>query len=118
MEAEKNEPFLSQISEWLGGLSSLNELNERLADVANALHDHDTTGMTEPYDAITKRLNSALTDAVKNAPENSNILVVSHALDMKTLFKMYSPQKKEEVDKIGHAAVFKLRYNNGKFGFE
>lgn len=118
MEAEENKPFLNQISEWLGGLSSLGELNDRLADVANALHDHDTTSMTEPYDAITERLNSALTDAVKNVPENGNILVVSHALDIKTLFKMYSPKKMEEVDKIGHATVFKLMYENGEFHFE
>ena len=118
MEAEENKPFLNQISEWLGGLSSLNELNDRLADVANALHDHDTTGTTEPYEAITQRLNSALIDAAKNAPENSNILVVSHALDIKTLFKMYSPKKMEEVDKIGHATVFKLHYTNNEFHFE
>ena len=57
MEAEDNTTFVNNISKWLG-ISSFGELNRRLPDVATAIHDHDTTGMTESFSNIANHLKS------------------------------------------------------------
>ena len=45
MESENNVVFIKNVADWLGGITSFAELNERLPDVANAIYEHDTTGM-------------------------------------------------------------------------
>ena len=44
MEAENNAVFIKKVADWLGG-ASFAELNKRLPDVADAIYEHDTTGM-------------------------------------------------------------------------
>ena len=56
MESENNVVFIKNVADWLGGITSFAELNERLPDVANAIYEHDTTGMAEPFYAIESRL--------------------------------------------------------------
>ena len=65
MEAENNAVFVKNVSDWLGGITSFAELNERLSDVAAAIYEHDTTGMAEPFQTIESRLKSVFADAVQ-----------------------------------------------------
>lgn len=120
MEAEQNSTFTKEVSSWLGDISSFSDLNLRLPEVAEAIYDHDTTGMAETFNQITKRLNDFVVAIAnsKSASKERNILLVTHAFTIKTLFHMYSPDKLQEVEKIGNASVFRLRYADNKFGFE
>ena len=65
------------------------ELNERLPDVANAIYEHDTTGMAEPFYAIESRLKNVFVDAVQKdrIQENANILIVTHSFGENLLYK-------------------------------
>ena len=64
MEAENNAVFIKNVADWLGG-ASFAELNERLPDVADAIYEHDTTGMAEPFQTIEERLKAAFVDIVQ-----------------------------------------------------
>ncbi len=88
MDAEHNSIFIEAVSNWLGGVTSFAELNKRLPDVAMAIYEHDTTGMAEPFADISNRLTNALVDIAHNKSlnSNSNILVITHAFAIKTLF--------------------------------
>ncbi|RAZ94382.1 hypothetical protein DK853_35455, partial [Klebsiella oxytoca] len=82
------------VSDWLGGITSFAELNERISDVAAAIYEHDTTGMAEPFQTIESRLKSVFADAVqKNGmQENTDILIVTHAFAIKTIFHLFAPE--------------------------
>ncbi|MDE7331323.1 MAG: histidine phosphatase family protein [Lachnospiraceae bacterium] len=102
MEAENNSVFIKNVADWLGG-ASFEELNERLPDVAEAIYEHDTTGMAELFQAIEERLKAAFVDMVQRhgMRENSNILVVTHAFAIKTIFHLFVP---EQLSKVGAEA--------------
>lgn len=116
MEAEHNSLFIQSVSDWLG-VSSFAELNKRLSDVAAAIYEHDTTGMAEPFAGISSRIRNVFTEiAQSNLPdENSNILIVTHAFVIKTLFYLFVPEKSSVIDKVENAAVLKLLYNGNEF---
>ena len=57
--------FIKNVSDWLGGIASFAELNQRLSDVADAIYEHDTTGMADPFQTIESRLKSVFADAVQ-----------------------------------------------------
>ena len=78
MEAEQNSIFIKRVSEWLGGIS-FSEMNKRLPEVATAIKQHDTTGMAETFEQISKRLKELLISVGSAYPDGSNILVVTHA---------------------------------------
>lgn len=120
MEAEHNSTFIQMVSDWLGGVTSFSELNKRLPDVAMAIHEHDTTGMAEPFTDISNRLKNVLIDIAhdKILNENSNILIVTHAFAMKTLFYLFAPEKLRTMDKLKNAAISKLLYDGKSFHFE
>ena len=61
MEAENNTVFIKNVADWLGG-ASFAELNERLPDVADAIYEHDTTGMAEPFQTIEERMKAVFMD--------------------------------------------------------
>lgn len=118
MEGENNSIFVQTVSKWLGGVSSFAELNERLADVASEIYNHDTTGMTEPFSDILKRLKSVFVDIVELYDDGDNILVVTHAFAIKTLFYLFSPEQLSAVYKVKNATILKLVYNQGNFLFQ
>ena len=109
MEAENNMVFINNVIDWMGG-ASFAELNERLPDVADVIYGHDTTGMAEPFRTIEERLKSAFTDMTRRhrVGENSNILVVTHAFAIKTLFHLFAPEQFSKVGKVKNAAVSRL----------
>ena len=94
MEAENNAVFIKKVADWLGG-ASFAELNKRLPDVADAIYEHDTTGMAEPFQTIEERLKAAFMDMAQRhgVRENSNILVVTHAFAIKTIFHLFVPEQ-------------------------
>ena len=118
MEAEKNKVFMECVSGWLGGAVSFSEMNRRLPEVAAAIHQHDTTGMTESFEQICERLKSFFLSAGTSYPDGSNILIVSHAFSMKTLVFMFDFEKITSVSKINNANYLKLQYDGQVFKME
>ena len=119
MEAENNAVFIKNVADWLGG-ASFAELNERLPDVADAIYDHDTTGMAEPFQKIEGRLKAAFVDIVQRhgMEENTNILVVTHAFVIKTIFHLFAPEQLSKVVKVKNVSVSRLIFENGIFSLE
>ncbi len=120
MEAENNAVFIRNVSDWLGGITSFAELNQRLPDVADTIYVHDTTGMAEPFQAIESRLKSVFADAVqKNGmQENTDILIVTHAFAIKTIFHLFAPEQLSGLGKVKNASVSRLVFENGIFSLE
>ena len=119
MEAENNAVFIKNVADWLGG-ASFAELNKRLPDVADAIYEHDTTGMAEPFQAIESRLKSVFVDIVQShgMEENTNILIVTHAFAIKTIFHLFAPEQLGKVGKVKNASVSQLIFENGIFSLE
>ena len=119
MEAENNAVFIKNVADWLGG-ASFAELNERLPDVADAICEHDTTGMAEPFQTIEERLKATFVDIVQRhgMEENINILIVTHAFAIKTIFHLFAPEQLGKVGKVKNASVSRLVFENGVFSLE
>ena len=119
MEAENNTVFIKNVADWLGG-ASFAELNERLPDVADVIRKHDTTGMAEPFQMIEERLRSAFMDMDQRhgVGENSNILVVTHAFAIKSIFHLFAPEQLSKMGKVKNAAVSRLVSDGGVFSLE
>ena len=119
MEAENNAVFIKNVADWLGG-ASFAELNECLPDVADAIYEHDTTGMAEPFQTIEERLKAAFVDIVQRhgMEENTNILIVTHAFAIKTIFHLFEPEQLGKVGKVKNASVSRLIFENGIFSLE
>lgn len=119
MEAENNAVFIKKVVDWLGG-ASFAELNKRLPDVADAIYEHDTTGMAEPFQTIEERLKAAFMDMAQRhgVRENSNILVVTHAFAIKTIFHLFAPEQLSKAGKVENAAVSRLISDGGVFSLE
>lgn len=120
MEAENNAVFIKNVSSWLGGITSFAELNQRLPDVADAIYEHDTTGMAEPFRAIESRLKSVFADAIQKdgVQESTDILVVTHAFAIKTIFHLFVPEQLSGLGKVKNASVSRLIFENGIFSLE
>ena len=118
MDAEHNTIFIKAVSDWLG-VSSFAELNKRLPDVAEAIYEHDTTGMAEPFSEIANRLKGVFKEMTQNelSGENVNILVVTHAFAIKTLIYLFAPEQLCAVEKVKNAAILRLIYDDGIFRF-
>lgn len=111
--------FIKNVADWLGG-ASFAELNERLPDVADAIYEHDTTGMVEPFQTIEERLKAAFVDIVqrRGMEENTNILIVTHAFAIKTIFHLFAPEQLSKVVKVKNASVSRLEFENGIFSLK
>lgn len=120
LEAEYNSVFTKRIAEWLGGLSSIEELNKRLPDVAAAIYQNDTTGMAEPFSDITSRLNSIFTEiSLKDYQQKDcNVLVVTHAFTMKTLLYLFAREQLSQMDKIDNGTVLRFTFNDKSVSVE
>ena len=119
MEAENNAVFIKKVADWLGG-ASFAELNKRLPDVADAIYEHDTTGMAETFQTIEERLKAAFMDMAQRhgVRENSNILVVTHAFAIKTIIHLFAPEQLSKAGKVENAAVSRLISDGGVFSLE
>lgn len=115
MEAEKNSVFIQNVSTWLGGLHSFPEMNKRLPEVAEAIRQHDTTGLAESFEQISKRLKSFLVDAASSLPDDSNVLIVTHAFSMKTLIYLFDLGKIDQFSQINNAGSIRLLFDGQIF---
>ena len=119
MEAENNAVFIKKVADWLGG-ASFAELNKRLPDVADAIYEHDTTGMAEPFQTIEERLKAAFVDTAQRhgMEKSSNILIVTHALAIKTIIHLFAPGQLGKVGKVKNTSVSRLISDGGVFSLE
>ena len=119
MDAEHNTILSQTVSEWLG-VSSFAEFNKRLPDIAEAIYEHDTTGMAESFAYISNRLKGVFEDMVKNGlhNESSNILVVTHAFAIKTLLYLFAPERLCAMERVKNIEVLRLIYDEGVFRFQ
>lgn len=121
MEAEDNTAFVNNIADWLGGISSFEELNKKLPDVATAIHEHDTTGMTESFSDIANRLKSIFMEISQNSYKKDsiyNVLIVTHAFVIKTLFYLFAPERLNMIGKIKNATISQLKFDGNNFSLE
>lgn len=120
MEAETNASLTKSVSGWLGGVSTFSEFNKRLPDVASAILEHDTTGMAEPFNQITNRLQAALIDIAKTKTqkERYNVLLVTHAFAIKTLFYLFNPECLCKFETVENSTVYQLIYDGNHFYFQ
>lgn len=118
MEAEKNKVFIDCVSVWLGGTTSFSEMNRRLPKVAAAIQQHDTTGMAESFEQISKRLKSLLLSVGSSYPDGSNILIVTNAFLIKTAIYLYDFGNIEKFSRISNTdsirLLFDLPHNHGQ----
>ena len=117
MEAEQNSSFIKSVSEWLGGIS-FSEMNKRLPEVATAIKQHDTTGMAETFEQISKRLKELLISVGSVYPDGSNILVVTHAFLMKTIIYLFDFENIARLSKVGNTDRIKLLFDGQNFQIE
>lgn len=115
MEAEKNKVFIECVSEWLGGTTSFPEMNRRLPEVAAAIQQHDTTGMTESFEQISKRLKALLLSVGSSYSDGSNILVVTHAFLIKTVIYLFAFENIEKISKVNNTDNIRLRFDGQTF---
>ena len=115
MEAEKNKVFMECVSGWLGGAVSFSEMNRRLPEVAAAIHQHDTTGMTESFEQICERLKSFFLSAGTSYPDGSNILIITHAFLIKTVIYLFNFENMEKISKINITESTRLLFDGKAF---
>lgn len=115
MEAEKNKVFMECVSGWLGGAVSFSEMNRRLPEVAAAIHQHDTTGMTESFEQICERLKSFFLSAGTSYPDGSNILIITHAFLIKTVIYLFNFENMEKISKINNTESTRLLFDGKAF---
>lgn len=113
LEAESNAVFIEQVFNWLGA-KSFTELNERLPDVAEAILQFDKTKMAEKFSSITYRLKAFFDEIVEkfSKEQECNILIVTHAFAIKTLYYLFMPEKLNAEDKVNNASVMLLKFDN------
>lgn len=115
MEAEKNNIFIENVSTWLGGVHSFPEMNRRLPEVAETIRQHDTTGMAESFEQISRRLKSFFGAVTSSLPDESNILIVTHAFVMKTLVYLFDFDNVDKISQISNASSIKLLFDGKVF---
>ena len=88
--------------------------------MADVIYEHDTTGMAEPFQTIESRLKSVFADAVQKGgmQESTDILIVTHAFAIKTIFHLFAPGQLGKVGKVKNTSVSRLIFENGVFSLE
>lgn len=118
MEGGANHDFLTAICEQDGTPFPLKDLNRRLREAADYIHEHlDSTGMSQSFDQIATRLTGALRDLGEAvaAQGGGNVLVVTHALSIKTIVYLLAHERLEEVAMIRNVSVCRFAYEGGAF---
>ena len=119
LEAEPTPIFLNEILSELNDISS-EDLNLHLPEVCNAIHQIDTTGMTETFDGIACRLKECLGDIGYQTlnTDGGNVLIVTHAFIIKTIVHLFDYDKLKSISKIANTSVTKICFNGEQFVLE
>lgn len=118
MEGQPNEAFLAALRGADGAPIPLSQLNYRLPEAVDGIHAHlDSTGISESFDTLRSRLIGILHQAARETAcaGGGNVLLVSHALSIKTLVHLLSPERMEEAAMLRNASVCRFRYVDGNF---
>ena len=118
MEAEKNDAFIQGVSTWLGGVHSFQEMNKRLPEVAEAIRQHDTTGLAESFEQISGRLKSLLMEVASSLPDESSVLIVTHAFLMKTAIYLFDYESINKISQISNTSSIKVLAEGQQFRIE
>lgn len=96
------------------------EQNERLNEIADHIARTDETGRAEDFATIAQRLESFIQDCARSVElrGGGNVLVVSHALLIRTLVFLYAFDRVSDPPKIKNASLTKLTWNKGKITVE
>lgn len=93
------------------------ELNTHLLEICEIINHNDSTGMTETFDEITKRLFDFFTETGKQLCEKGGgkVLVVTHAFTLKTILHIFAYDELQNVQKISNASVTILSFNGNDY---
>ena len=115
-----DERLRDRLFDLFGDHLSREEQNRRLNEIADYLHATDPTGRAEDFAAITARLDSFLDDCARavEVRGGGNVLVVSHALLIRTLIFQYDRGCVAMPSNIGNASITKVRWEDGAIALE
>ena len=96
------------------------EQNERLNEIADHIARTDETGRAENFDTIARRLESFIRDCARSVEMRGggNVLVVSHALLIRTLVFLYARERVSEPPKIKNGSLTVVTWDKGKVTVE
>ena len=86
----------------------------RLPEVAQLVVDQDTSGWAESFPTIEARLDAAFRDMAAANP-GGTVLVVSHAVLIKSIIYHFDLSRVAETDFVANASVTTLLYEDGSF---
>lgn len=120
LEGESSQRLRDRLFGLFGDHLSREEQNRRLNEIADYLHATDPTGRAEDFAAITARLDSFLDDCARavEVRGGGNVLVVSHALLIRTLIFQYDRGCVAMPSNIGNASITKVRWEDGAITLE
>lgn len=92
------------------------EQNERLNEIADHIARTDVTGRAENFATIAHRLESFIQDCARSVEMRGggNVLVVSHALLIRTLAFLYARERVSDPPKIKNGSLTKLVWSGGE----
>ncbi len=120
LEGESSQRLRRRLFDLFGEDLSREEQNRRLNEIADYLHATDPTGRAEDFATIAARLDSFLDDCARavEARGGGNVLVVSHALLIRTLIFQYDRGHVAMPSNIGNASITKVRWEDGTITLE
>ena len=116
-EGVSNREFMDMVFQNLPPDVSVSNLNHYLPQIADTVARTDSSGWAESFDVIQARLVSVFHEIAEEAQASGeeNILVVSHALTIKTLVYLFASSRIDEAAQIENASITRLVYSNGHF---
>lgn len=103
-----------------GAQLTMNELDVRLPEVADAIADADTTGKAERLADVEARCRSFFEEAARSqaACGGGTVLAVTHAFTIKTTIYLFARERVGVAGKIANESVTELRYHAATGAFE
>ena len=114
LEGGPNSSFVSLMYRNCGDEASRRSHQRDLPGVTELVVSVDESGWAEPFDAIAARLDAAFRDMAAANP-GGTVLVVTHALAIKSLIYHFDPTRMAETDFIANASVTTLICQDGVF---
>lgn len=101
----------------LSGMEALNDLDNGIAKVTDAIHKLDETGAAEDYQTMSGRVRDAVDSISRETAVNGggNVLVVAHG---NAIISFLNSIDDVNVLEIENASVSKIRYHNGTYTIE
>lgn len=116
LEGEPSRRMRNRLFDLFGDDLSREEQNRRLDEIADYLADTDPAHRAEDFATITGRIQAFLDDCGRSVEKRGggNVLVVSHALLIRTLVFLYARERSAFPAKIENASITRVTWDNGK----